>query len=371
MPVTVLHLNTESEWRGGEAQTLYLAEGLTARGRRSLLVGQPGSPLLARGRAAGLETISVPMRGEFDLVAVRRLAAIVHAEGAGLLHYHSAHAVTLGSLATLITGRRPAVASRRVSFPLRSGPLARLKYTFRVDRVIAVSEAIRRRLIGRGLPPERVVTVHSGIDPARFAHGDRERFRSSLGVGAAALPREAFLIGTVGHLAAHKGIDLFLQAAALAAPELPRARFVVVGRGEREDALRRLALGLAGRVVFAGFRDDIPDAYAGLDLFVLPSTSGEGSPAALKEAMASGTPLVATALDGVEEIIEDGRHGLLTPPGNAPALARAMVILASDADLRSRLAEAGRRRVLEFTTVRMVERTVEVYRSIGGASWDV
>ena len=89
---------------------------------------------------------------------------------------------------------------------------------------------------------------------------------------------------------------------------------------------------------------DMPDVMAGLDLFVLASTSGEGSPAVLKEAMAAGVPVAAAGLDGVEEIIEDARHGLLTPPGDAKALARAVVNLSRDGDLRRRLAGAARRR---------------------------
>ena len=136
------------------------------------------------------------------------------------------------------------------------------------------------------------------------------------------------------------------------------------------DGLKGAAdrLGLGNRLVFTGFREDMPDVYAGLDLFVLSSTSGEGSPAVLKEAMAAGTPVVATALDGIEEIVEDARHGLLVPPGDAPGLARAIVILARDAQLRARYSAAARSRVLEFTTDRMVERTLEVYRSIGRSS---
>ncbi len=362
-----LHLNTERGWRGGEAQTLVLARGLAARGHRSLVVGRPGSALLERAVSSGLDAVPIPMRGEWDLRAARRLAELVRESGVNLLHYHTAHAVSLGTLATLFCGRRPAVASRRVSFSLRGGLLARLKYRYRIDRVIAVSEAIRRGLIAQGLPPERVVTVHSGIDLDRFARGDRARFRRALAAMSGSCPPEAFLIGTVGHLAAHKGLDCFLDAVALASRELPELRYVVVGRGERETAIRRrvMRLGLSEQVVFTGFLDDMPDVFAGLDLLVLASTSGEGSPAVLKEAMASGTPVVAAGLDGVEEIVEDGRHGLLTPPGNAPALARAMVILATDGELRARLAAAARERVGEFTIDRMIEQTEAVYRAVG------
>ena len=366
MPATILHLNTETAWRGGEAQTLELARGLVALGHRCLLVGQPHGELLRRAAAAGLESRPLIMRGELDLWAAWRLADIVRRNSVGILHYHTAHAVTLGTLASLFCGRRPAVAARRVSFPLRSGPLARLKYRFRVDRVIAVSQGIRDDLVRQGLDPGRIEVVHSGIDPARFAQGKRERFRASLRAPDGAALGDALLIGTAGHLAAHKGIDLFLRAAAAVAPGFPAARFVIVGGGELLPALRQLAgrLGIAERALFTGFRDDMPDVYAGLDIFVLASITGEGSPAVVKEAMAAGVPLVASALDGVREIVDDGRHGLLAPPGDPHALARAIARLAGDRELGADLASRARERVREFTLDRMVERTDRIYRSI-------
>jgi glycosyltransferase involved in cell wall biosynthesis len=367
----LLHVNTERSWRGGESQTLALARGLQSRGFHCLMAVQPDGALHARSRAEGLSCVPLPMRGECDLRAARRLADLMRAERVDLLHYHTAHAITLGTLASLIAGRRLTVASRRVSFPLRGGALGRLKYHYRVDRVVAVSEAIRRGLIRRGLDPRKVVTVHSGIDPERFAAGDPRRLRNSLPAPGDRWERDTILVGTVGHLAAHKGFDRFLQAAALAARELPQVRFVIVGRGEERDALTRLAgrLGLADRIVFTGFRDDMPDVFAGLDLFVLASTSGEGSPAVLKEAMAAGVPLVAAGLDGVEEIVEDGRHGLVTPLDNAPAMARSIVLLAQDRHLGHRLAAEARGRVREFTIDRMVAGTEAIYRSLGGAGW--
>ena len=235
--------------------------------------------------------------------------------------------------------------------------------------MVAVSEAIRRALVAQGLAAERVVVVHSGIDPERFASGDRTRFRAAL-ARLGDLPEGAFLIGTAGHLASHKGIDRFLEAAAQVAQEIGETRFVVVGSGPREADLRRAAEAgpLRGRVLFAGFQEGMPDVYAGLDLFVLASLSGEGSPAVLKEAMAAGVPLVATAVGGIEEIVEDGRHGLLAPPGNVPALARAMALLAADPTLRAGLSAAARNHVREFTNERMVERTEAVYRSILAAA---
>jgi glycosyltransferase involved in cell wall biosynthesis len=367
MPHAVLHLSTERGWRGGEAQALHLARGLGARGHRCLVAAPPGSPLLERAAASGVEAMALGARGEWDAAAARRLAQRCRAFGATVLHAHTAHALGLATLATLFGVKPRLVASRRVSFGLRHPFLGRVKYSWRVARVIAVSEAIRRSLIAQGLDARRVVTVHSGIDPARFAAGSRERGRDALLSLAARWPAEAWLIGTAGHLAAHKGMDLFLDAAALAAEALPEARFVVIGEGERRRDLQARAarLGLGEKLLFAGYRDDMPDLLKGLDLFVLASHSGEGSPAVLKEAMAAGTPLAATALDGVEEIIEDARHGLLTPPGDARALAQAMRTVAGDAPLRARITAAALERVRDFTLDRMVERTEAVYDAIG------
>ncbi len=370
MPLTVLHLNTEMGWRGGEAQTLFLAAGLERRGIRSLVVAPPGSALAARAAATGLQVRPLPMHGEWDLAAAWRLAGIAGRERVDLLHYHTAHATSIGALARLRAGKRRAVAARRVSFPLRGAVLSRLKYTLGADRVIAVSEAIRRSLIKQGLHADRVVTIHSGIDPRRFEGGDRTRFRTPTTAAPLAWPADAFLVGTVGHLAAHKGFDLFLEAAAAAARRLPLARFVVVGVGKEERDLRKraAALGIGERVWFTGFRDDMPDVLAGLDLFALASRGGEGSPAVLKEAMAAGVAVVATALDGVGEIIEDAEHGVLTPPGDAPALARAIVRLAADRPFRERLVDGARRRADEFTIDRMVDRTRDVYAALGGVT---
>src|SRR5207245_6391782 len=125
---------------------------------------------------------------------------------------HTAHAVALGTLGTLWSGRRPAVASRRVSFRIRGLLLGRLKYTWRVDRIVAVSRAVKARLVAQGLDPNRIVVVHSGLDPERFAGGDRGRFRASLPMVDAGFGG-GLLAGTAGHLAAHTGLGLFLRAA--------------------------------------------------------------------------------------------------------------------------------------------------------------
>lgn len=361
-PLTILHVNTEPNWRGGEAQTLMLARGLAERGHRNLVALRRGGALEKAVERAGLVAVPLPMRGEFDPASVFGIGRVLREEKVDALHYHTSHAVSLGTFATLIAGRRPAVLTRRVSFSLRRNPLARFKYSYRIDHLIAVADGVRWVMIAEGIAPDQISVIHSGIDLARFGKArDRRRVKDEFGI-----EEDAFLIGSVGHLAEHKGQSTLLEALATLAGPMPGLRLLMIGEGSERAALEAAAKQgpLAGRVVFSGFREDIPQLMSSLDLFVLASISGEGSPAVIKEAMASGVPIVATDLDGVREIVEDGKEAILVLPDDPERLANAIRDVAGDPVLRASITRAARERVEEFSSDRMVERTLEVYRRV-------
>jgi glycosyltransferase involved in cell wall biosynthesis len=359
--LSLLHVNTERGWRGGEAQTLLLARGLEERGHRCRLAVVPGSPLERRARQEGIESAPLAARGELDPAAIAALARILRRFRPDLVHYHTSHAVTLGTLASFLAGRRAAVASRRVSFPLSRNPLARIKYTFRLDRVIAVSEGIRETLAAAGVPKERIRVIHSAADLRRFVPPrDRAACRRELGYA-----EDAFVVGCAGHLAEHKGHRILVEAAGRLS-DSPRMQFLLIGKGEEEAELRRqiAALGLDGKFRLAGFREDLESILPALDLFAFPSISGEGSPAVLKEAMACGLPVVASAISGVGEVVRQGSEGLLVPPGDPAALAQAILFFASDRRQGLEFGGRGRERSREFRPERMVEMTEKVYREV-------
>ena len=363
-PLTVLHVNTERGFRGGEIQNLYLAAGLQERGHRSIVAAQSGSPLAERARERGLEVREAPMQGEFDLTAAGWLRGILRREAPHVVHYHTSHAVTLGTLARWSRAMPRTVATRRTSFPTRRNPLFRLKFTFRLDRVIAVSASIVDDLVEAGIPRPRLAVVHSGIDLSRYEdRADPSEFRAELGITA-----DAPLIGCVGALAPQKGHEVLLQALASLGEERPAPHCVLVGQGELRDRIldEARAAGLGDRVHLTGFRDDIPRVTAACDLAVLPSISGEGSPAAVKEAMACGIPIIATDIGGVREILENGRQGLVVPAGDADAIANALRRLLRDPAERDAMGEAGRQRVREFSMERMIERTERIYAELVG-----
>lgn len=370
----VLHVNTERTWRGGEQQVLYLARGLAARRVEQELLCQQGSVLAARAREAGLPVWERRLRGEVDLPAARAIAARLRAGRFDLIHMHTSHAHTLGVLGARLAGRRRrgdrpvTVVSRRVDFSIhkrRFLDFSRFKYTWKLDRILCVSGTIREVLLRDGLPPELPRVVHSGIDPARL-HGApdrREEHRREFRV-----PAGGALVGNVGHCADHKGQRFLVAAAPAVLERHPGTRFVIVGEGELLEDLRAQArgLGLAERVLFPGFRSDVPSLLRSFDLFAFPSHL-EGLGTSVLDALAAGLPVVATTAGGIPEMIDDGVHGLLVPPRDPAALARALIALLDDPARARRLGDAGRARVLaEFTVERTVEKTLAEYRELLG-----
>lgn len=370
----VLHVNTERTWRGGEQQVLYLARGLAARGVEQELLCQQGSVLAARAREAGLPVWERRLRGEVDLPAARAIAARLRAGRFDLIHMHTSHAHTLGVLGARLAGRRRrgdrpvTVVSRRVDFSIhkrRFLDFARLKYTWNLDRILCVSGTIREVLLRDGLPPELPRVVHSGIDPARLAGAPdrRDDYRREFRV-----PPGGALVGNVGHCADHKGQRWLVAAAPAVLERHPGTRIVIVGEGELLEDLRAQArgLGVADRVLFPGFRPDVPSLLRAFDLFAFPSHL-EGLGTSVLDALAVGLPVVATTAGGIPEMIDDGVHGLLVPPKDAAALARALVALLDDPARARRLGDAGRARVLaEFTVERTVEKTLAEYGELLG-----
>lgn len=365
----VAHLNTEPTWRGGEQQVLYLATAQAAGGHRPTVFAQPGSPMALRAREAGLPVVELRTRGEADLPAMSRLARWLREHPVDVLHMHTTHAHTIGVVAAWwarASARR--VVSKRTDFSIFRHSflgLNRLKYLHGVDRYIAISEAVRRVLIDDGVPAARIAVVPSGVQADRFEGARANGLRRELGLGEGAP-----VVGNIAHFADHKGQRYLVEAAPRILKARPEARLLIVGEGALRAPLMERAreLGVADRVLFPGFREDVPALLALFDVFVMPSHL-EGLGTIVLDALASGTPVVAAAAGGIPEVIEDGRTGLLVAPRDPAALAEGVLALLADPARAAALAEEGRRRVRErFSVEAMVEGTLTVYRGLLGGS---
>jgi glycosyltransferase involved in cell wall biosynthesis len=352
MSELVVHVDTAATWRGGQNQVLLTARGMAARGVRTEIACRRGGELEVRARAAGLGVRPVPFRGDLWPPGTHRLRR----EPRPVLLLHDPHAVSAGLVAARLGRRAPLVAVRRVDFPLR-GPLSRAKYAA-CGRVIVVSRAIGSVMEAAGLGSDRLRLVYEGVPERTPLPGGREAL-AKLGV-----PEGVPVVGNVAALTGHKDHATLLEAMALLRARLPEARLVIAGEGELRGALeaRTRALGLADRVLFAGFRDDLDRLLPAFSVFCLSSRL-EGLGTSLLDAMAFGLPVVATAAGGIPEAVEDGVTGRLVPPRDPPSLARALAEVLCDERRRAGWGAAGRRLYLErFTAERMVEETLRVVR---------
>jgi glycosyltransferase involved in cell wall biosynthesis len=353
--VKVAHVVIGGDVAGGQIVAFRLAQAARKAGHEVVFVSPSEGPFTGLVREAGLSVHVLPVGGALDPRALVGLLRLLRDERVDLVHTHGHFAVNvLARIAGRLAGARVLShmhiqnafrhgTSRRVQIALDNAT-ARLCFA-----LVAVSDATRADLVRQGYPAGRLVTIRNGIEPA----GDVMPVRLADGP----------TIVEVARLAEVKG-----QRVLLAALTRLVATAVLVGRdleqgGAYEDELRADAelLGVAGRVVFAGYRDDVPSVLAGCDVFCLPSFA-EGLPLVVLEAMAHAKPVVATRVGGTGELVVDGETGLLVPPGDVDALAHALSELLADPLRAARMGEAGRKRVLaEFGAAAMAERVLELY----------
>jgi len=359
--IRTLHINTERTWRGGEQQTFYLVEGLARRGHHVTLTCRAGSPLHDRACSLPVQVLPMHVHGEIDPVTMFRLAGVIRKSEIDIVHMHTSHAHTLGCAGAALARRGKCVVSRRVDFSIRRSFASRWKYRWKVDRYIAISNAIKGVMVNDGVDDSRISVVHSGIEPKRFEDVEPADIRGELG-----LAPDTPLIGNVAHMTDHKGQCYLIDAMPSILNKLPAAHLVIAGTGELHDELvaQVARLGIERAVSFLGFRSDVPSLVSALDVFVM-SSHMEGLGTSILDAMACGVPVVGTEAGGIPEIITDGENGMLVPTRNPEMLARAVVRVLADKHLADRLAAAGRLTVGErFTVDTMVEGNLAVYRDL-------
>ena len=367
----VLQTNFHRGWGGQPSRILMMSRALNARGHQVTIAAPRGSLLAARAREAGLPVFDAPgfRKPKFLHSALRDVAVMARhlkAERYDLIDTHGSQ-----DLWTCVAARRlarrtsPLVFTRHNTKRVRAHFANTWLYRRQVDHLIVASGSVLERyepfFRSGALSRDRVSIVQSAYRPDRFHPGvDGGRVRAELG-----LATNAPLVGVVGRLVEDKGQDDFLQAAAIILKRRPEARFVLVGNGPREAALKDLAarLGIASPVRFLGFREDVPEITAALNVSVLPSIDCDASSAVLKEALACGVPAVATAIGGAAEILQDGVTGLVVPPHEPERLAGAILSLLDDPERARAMGKAGSLDVAErFTPERLADETLKAYQ---------
>jgi len=307
-----------------------------------------------------------------DLKALAALYRLLRRERPHIVHTHTAKAGFVGRLAARLAGVPIVVHTYHGHIlhsyysPAKTRILRRMERGLGVltDRIIAVSEQVKRDLVDyRVAGAEKINVIPLGFDLRPFLDSATHRgsFRREL-----SLNNGAQLVGIVGRIFPIKNHRLFLDAAAHIAAAEKAARFVIVGDGALRHQMEEHAagLGIADRVIFTGWRRDLPRIYADLDVLVV-SSDNEGTPVSAIEAMAAACPVVATRVGGLPDLIDEDETGHLVPRGDAPALAAAVQRLLRDREAARRLGETARARIAErFTAERLIADIEHFYRDL-------
>ncbi len=372
-PLRVLHVSTTIQRGGAENHLFDLV-------RHQRDAGMQVAVAYLRGecRDLGVPVHDLALRYYGQLKPCWKLRKLIRAFAPTLVHAHMPPAELYCRLALLGVNRRrlPLLITKHNEEPFFRGPGQKLLGRWvarRATAVIAISGAVKRYMSGPtlGIPAERLQTIHYGVNATPFCEAKRESglaLRRQWGI-----PDDAFLIGFVGRLVPQKSIDTLLRGFALLREHQKSGQtdawLTIVGVGELESSLRQQAreLGIADRVIFAGFYDDMPRVMRAFDAFALTSIY-EGFGLVLAEAMATGLPVVATKVGAMPEVVTDGETGFLVAPRSAEQLALALANL-HDPVLRAQLGSAGQRRVLrEFTLERMFHETDKLYARVSAGA---
>jgi glycosyltransferase involved in cell wall biosynthesis len=349
---------------GAAIQLRELARELAQRGHEVVVATRPSEHWARLCAQGGLVHHALPMSSEIDLASAWQLARILKTHRIDVVHAHKGKGRTLALMAGLLVRIPVLILNRGVSFPLDR--FQRLGYTTRrVTAIVAVCESIKQALVQSGVDATKIEVIYSGTDTTRFHPGvDGAAVRRELGFTA-----DDFVITQIG-VRSWKGNDEMLYAMMAVVAAAPQARLLIVGARNPEslyEVARQRRVDAHVRVI--GYREDVPEILAASDCCVDASYAGLGLTGTLREALAVGTPVVATDIEGNPELVTHGVTGFLVPPRRPDALGRALLAVIADRRHARAMAMVGRSRVESmFSTAIKVQRTEALYRRLLAAA---
>jgi len=374
MKKRILYVIDGIEFGGGERVFAQLLNGLPEDRFEPYLASAPNDAFLKNIKSKNLVFYPVDFSNRFNPLPLMRLYRIVKSQRIDIVHSQGARADFFARIAAKLA-KVPIMIST-VAMPVEGynvGYLKRFLYqTFDrfserfVDYFLVVSSVLKENMIEvHGIPPDKIIKIYNGIETDYYKPVGNEEMRYKIRREFAVNDSD-ILIASLGRLVWQKGFEYFLHAIPEILREIPDARFILVGDGPLRPELERLAveLGEGDKIIFAGYRSDVRDVLAALDIVVIPSVL-EGFPMITLEAMAMAKPIVAAKIDGITEQITDGINGILIPPKDSSAIAQAIIRLINDRESGKKLGLAARKRVeQEFSVEKMVAEIEKVYSSL-------
>jgi len=358
--VNILYVESSRSWGGQEYRTCLEINWLNAHGHQAWLVCNPSSQVHSKASELGTRLVTMPLRRRIDPLCSWRLWRFCRQNQVDLLKAYSSkdHWICL----PLYLCGIPLSRARCITDPIGSKGRA-FVFKHGCSQIVADASVIKRHLVDEhGVDPAKIEVIGSAVDLEKFKPPrNRAKFRREIGLGD-----NTPLIGNVGMIRPDKGQLVLVEAAPLVLQKRPDARFVIVGQGTGilkrginvRNAIDRA--GLADKIIMVGYRWDTPNVYAACDMIVIVSLRTEASPIVLREAFASGRPVIATKVGDIPEILRDRENGLLIEPGDTQALANAIMEFITDPNLAAYCAANGLRYATEhFSFDTMMEKKLQ------------
>lgn len=362
-PLRILHTESSKHLGGQEMRILLEMEGLRAHGIESWLAARAGTPILVEAQKRGLRTLALPLYNRLDPISMGKLWRLMRRECIDIINAHGSRDAWNAFLVARLLGIRT-VRTRHVANPIRRHRIGQMIYGALADCVVTTGESIRAGLIAAGIAANKIVSVPTGVDVARFANVHRSgALRRAFGI-----PPEAPLIGMITLLRGEKGPDIFLKACDRLLDVRKNIWCALIGDGWMRPQLEQLLATLTNRrqIIMTGFRQDIPEVLAELDLSVLATRVPEGVPQAILQSHAARVPVVATAVSGIGEVAQEGVSAFTAPPGDFVALAQTIGRALDDPERCRLQAERGHALVIQtYSLDAMLTKMADIYHALG------
>ncbi len=358
MPLSVLQVATGfPSWGGTELHILNLSEQLQKRGYDVTVACRPGRWVEEKATVMGLPTVPIRVMNQHDWQDFGVLRQFLRERKTDVLHVHWSSDIVVPGYAALREHVPVRIMSRHMPYPFKNRVGSFLYSKILYTRLVTVSNSVRETLIKCGVPGDKVQVIHHGTDVEAFARTTQDRREMRLALG---IPEDSVAVGIVGRIAPEKGHAVLLDALQKVHERYPLF-LVIVGNGPDDELIRTRAaeMGLADKVLFTGFRDDVNNVLNALDVVTVPSTWNEPCSAVVQQGMAVSKPVIGTRAGGTPEMVVDDETGFLVPPSDPDALADALARMAGDAFLRKRLGAAGKERVEELFSLRVMTDKIE------------
>ncbi len=360
----ILHTEAAFGWGGQEIRIFQECQLLLERGHRVSIICQLNSPLYKKCltiSSPSFTCYSLRMKSSVNIFSYQSLSKLIKNIKPDIIHTHSSIDSWIAGIIGNLYGF-PVVRSRHISIPITSIAPNSWLYSKVPKKIITSGEAISEIVSSvPGVDPENVKSISAGVDLRKFNFKiDGSTFKRELGINS-----DQLLIGKIGVIRGWKGYDYFVDCAPLILEQFPEARFIIVGSGPGYESIRSRVKNknLENFIFVLGHREDIPEIMSGIDIQVLASYAGEGTPQVIPQAFAMKTPVVATSVGSVPELLGHGERGILVEPKNSEDLAKGILKILKNRQIAQAVTEkAYDFCIKELNIEKIMEQTIAVYR---------